>query len=422
MKTGNLVVQAIHQYHSLYLQSRMKSFNLLISLLFLARTYAETFPNNTKVFYYDKSYGEWIDGKILYYNPETELYMMQWEDGRTEDSSKFNEKQLFDMVENYETLWPIGTPVYHTGDEKFGTVTGLSQFGAYTITWDNGEVEVDQHALDKVDQMVKDYMVHSEEAGLIPLGTHVYFYDEADKEWNTGKITKWTSTQGYTIMWGNNETEVGIYSDRAIHDMVNNYKSKKVIESDEPIPEGTGVYGYNFEDHAWYGGTITKVSPQLGYTIMWDNSAIEIAQYSQDEVRQLVLNFINRDFIKPDTEVISIGSFVEQDGTTKTIGHIKSWTPMDGYTVQWEDGTIDKKTYTKIQIDNMMRAYHTNNTDHWPAGTRLYQLQTNGIWRQGTISGWSSDSGYIIIWENGVIENDAYSKMEMNEMVKVSPD
>jgi len=401
----------------------MKAFHLLLSLLFLARSYAsflEPYPNGTKVFYYDKSYGEWINGKIVEFNSETELYAMQWEDGRTEDSSRFNDNDLYDMVENYETLWPIGTPLYNSVNATFGSITGLSQFGAYTITWDNGDVEIDLHALDKVDEMVKDYMVHSEEAGLIPLGTHVYYYDEEDKEWDMGKVTKWTSTQGYTILWGDNVTEVGLYTDRAMHDMVNNYKSKNAIESDEAIPEGTGVYGYNQEDHAWYEGTITKESPQLGYTIMWENSAIEIAQYSHDEVRQMVLNFMNKKLISPDTEVIPIGTFVEQDGaSSKKIGRVKKWTPMDGYTVQWIDGSIDNKTFTKVQIDSMMRAYHTNNTDHWPAGTRLYQLQQNiGIWREGVISGWSSETSYIITWSDGTIENNAYSKNEMNEMVK----
>ncbi|CAJ1931660.1 unnamed protein product [Cylindrotheca closterium] len=399
----------------------MKVFHLLISLLFLARTYAlsvlEPWPNGTKVFYYDKSYGEWINGKILEYDRQTELYTMKWEDGRTEDSSRFNDNDLYNMVENYETLWPIGTPLYNSVNATFGTVADLTQFGSYTITWENGDVENDQHSLDKVDTMVKDYMVYHEEAGLIPLGTHVYYYDEEDKKWDMGKVTKWTSTQGYTIMWGDNVTEIGLYTDRVMHDMVNNYKSKTAIESDEPIPEGTGVYDYDHEAHAWYKGTITKQSPQLGYTIMWENSAIEVAQYSHDEVRQMVLNFMNKDLISPDTEIIPVGTYVEQDGAITRIGHIKRWTPMDGYTVYWEDGSIDTKTYTKVQIDSMMRAYHNKNTDHWPEGTRLYQLHNN-IWREGVISDWSSQTSYIITWKDGTIENNAYTGNEMNEMVK----
>lgn len=358
---------------------------------------------------------------VLDFNGETLTYTLEWEDGRIENGTKFSDDDLYNMVENYETLWPIETPLYNSLNATFGTITGLTQYGTYTITWENGYVEIDQHSLDKVDTMVKDYMVHSEEAGLIPLGTHVYYYDKDEKEWDMGKVSKWTSTQGYTILWSDNVTEVGLYTDRAMHDMVNNYRSKKVIESNEPVPEGTGVYDYDHEDHKWYKGTITKQSPQLGYTIMWENSAIEIAQYSQDEVHQMVLNFMNKNLISPDTEVIPVGTLLEQDGATTKIGHVKRWTPQEGYTVQWEDGSIAAKTYTKTQIDSMMRAYHTNNTDHWPAGTRLYQLHY-GEWREGVISGWSSQTSYKITWGDGTVEDDAYTKMEMNEMVKVRQD
>lgn len=403
----------------------MGSFVLLLCLLLAATAHSITthYPIGTEVFFYDDGYKEWQNGEIVEYDADTEIYKIKWEDGRKENSTSYTETQLYEMVENYEALWPVGTEVYHKVNATWmsGTITHLSKYGDYAITWSSGTIEVDQYTDDQIDEMVKDYMLHKDLDGRIPVGTHVYFYDEGDSEWEVGTITKFNSEHGYTIEWEDGTIEKGKYTDHEMHEMVSNFKSKSVIADSEAIPAGTGVYQYDPDAHKWYQGVITKHSPQLGYTIVWESEAIEVAQYSPDEVRQMVLNYMNKGFISSSTKVIPIGTKLQwssDDGNDIKEGKIKKWTPMTGYSVEWDNGQEDG-VYSLGEIEKMMQQYHAADSDHWPIGTRVYQKYNNG-WREGTISYWNKENSYSITWGDDSVETDVYTDAEINEMVKVS--
>jgi hypothetical protein len=404
----------------------MKSFALLLCLLLVVgvHSFSIHYPVGTKLFFYDNGYKEWQNGEILEYDADTEIYKIKWEDGRIADSSSYTETQLYDMAENYEALWPIGTEVYHKVNSTWmaGTITTLTKYGDYAITWSSGVIEVDQYSDDQIDEMVTDYMLHKDQDGRIPVGTRVYFFDQSDSAWDEGIITKWTPDHGYTIEWEDGTTEVGKYNDHEMHEMVDNYKGKSVIEDSEPVPAGTGVYQFDPLAHSWYAGVITKHSPQLGYTIVWESEAIEVAQYTPDEVRQMVLNYMNKDHISADTKLIPIGTKLQwrtDDGTDIKEGKIKKWTPMDGYSVEWDDGRVEEGVYSLSEIEKMAQQYRAADSDHWPIGTGVYQKYQNG-WREGSIIGWNKENSYTITWSDDSIETDVYSEHDINEMVKVS--
>jgi len=126
------------------------------------------FPNGTPVS--DWEDGEWVDGEVV--NFQDGNYIVQWDDeDETEYYDSHNAEDMQELGKLTEDgmgdddgppsisdndVWKIGTPVSITegGVVYYGKIVSFS-FGEYTITWDDGEKEVEDD-LDLVNQMVSN--------------------------------------------------------------------------------------------------------------------------------------------------------------------------------------------------------------------------------------------------------------------------
>jgi len=126
------------------------------------------FPNGTPVS--DWEDGEWVDGEVV--NFQDGNYIVQWDD---EDEVEYYDSHNAEDMQELgkltqdatgdddappdsisEDVWKIGTPVSITeeGVVYYGKIVAFSM-GEYTITWDDGEKEVEDD-IDLVNQMVSN--------------------------------------------------------------------------------------------------------------------------------------------------------------------------------------------------------------------------------------------------------------------------
>lgn len=303
--------------------------------------------------------------------------------------------------------WPVGTKVYYEFEDGWyeGEITESDDI--YVITWEDGSVDSDEYEDEVVDQMVQNYidMVANdggddmEDGSPTPaptendeyeIGTPVYA--QFDGVWYKGNITDYDEW-GYTITWEDNSVDYDDFSDEDVDQFVENYI--RYVENGEPLPTspaagdaapapteaptaapteddgwpvGTKVY-YEFED-GWYQGTITE-SDDI-YVITWEDGSVDSDEYEDEVVDQMVQDYI---------DMVENG-----DGG--------------------DDDDYDDDDYDDDDEDD----------DTWPRGTKVYGQFEDG-WYKGTITDYDED-GYTIEWDDGSIDYDDFSDEEVDQMVE----
>lgn len=282
-----------------------------------------------------------------------------------------------------------------------------------------------------IEEVVKDYFLDTIE-DRVPIGTKLYWYSDSDHNWFEGEIIDYTDNEGYSILWEDDTTtEVDFQQEDEVKQMANYYQHREDIEEEsEPIPSGTRIFHYFEDEEEWYEGNITSWSPTTGYIVMWEDRSVEVNSYDQEQILQMVLNYMNVDLIDQESNrPLPVGTrliwYSEDDANMSMEGKIVKWSPMDGYFIKWVDESVEVGVYSDDEMDQMALNYinlhgddlATENKDTFPIGTQLY-LMLDGQTFEGSISDYDSEIGYTISWNNGDVEVNEYSDLEIQEMIE----
>lgn len=137
----------------------------------------------TEVYY--RYNGKWQYGEIIAYFARA--YTIKWSDG-SESTYSYDDDTVDTMVDFDDVLWPVGTNVYRKFDDGWtkGSVTDIDENdgGAYTITWEDGDVDVDKYDDKEIDDIVHNYQTMVD-GSVWPPGTNLY-YEEDDGTYSAG--------------------------------------------------------------------------------------------------------------------------------------------------------------------------------------------------------------------------------------------
>jgi len=265
-------------------------------------------------------------------------------------------------------LQEVGAPVYQEFDSGWaqGRITAFDG-GVYTISWDDGSVDVDQWEDSAIVQMINNYgSSFGYEAG-----TNVY--QVFDGDWYLGTITNYENNV-YSITWSNGDVDNDDWDPEDVFKMVKNYQDnfpggsqpgQPSVDETPPqqnplIPQNTPVF--KVFDGEPYTGLVTDFSPDEGYTITWSDNSVDIGEWSVDDINQMIADYQAQasagdeppsrddiDYYEAGTPVYGVFDGVGYDGT------ITEYNMNTGqYTIVWADGSEDIGGWSNDDIAQMV--------------------------------------------------------------------
>jgi len=195
----------------------------------------------------------------------------------------------------------------------------------------------------------------SKAAAVFVVGTGVY--QSFPTGWFYGEVTAYDiQEQTYSVGWEDANIDVDRFEEGDIFQFHRNFSY--LFSVGENVKK-------EFDNGKWKQGKVSDISNQeevdkyaATYTITWSDGTETISD--SDEMVTIVDNFLEKD---GDVITHGIGDKVYRpNGDSWKTGEItgfKSGDALDaGYTITWEDGSVQVGFYTDFEVDNMVNMYN----------------------------------------------------------------